>query len=153
MSNATVDDDLDRLLVDVVRMVGLEQSVAVGGEAISLPETFVLRELLDARQLSQQDLAARLRVDKSRISRIASQLEARGWVVRERVPENRRLYRVRLTRQGTQAGRKLERTFRRQHAELFAAMTAKERAGLRTGLAGLLRAIRERHPASLDEES
>lgn len=146
MSNATVDDELDRLLVDVFRSVGMQQSLAVGAETISLPESFVLRELLAAKELSQQDLAARLRVDKSRISRIASQLEARAWVVRERVPDNRRLYRVRLTRQGTQAGRKLVRAFGRRHAELFAAMTAKERAALRTGLAGLLRAFGEQHP-------
>jgi DNA-binding MarR family transcriptional regulator len=140
--------DLDQLLVDVVRTVGMEQSVVVGGETISLPESFVLRELLAAKELSQQDLADRLRADKSRISRIASQLETRGWVVRERVPENRRLYRVRLTRQGAQLGRRMERLFRRRHAELFDAMTAKERAALRTGLTGLLRAVRELHPTT-----
>jgi DNA-binding MarR family transcriptional regulator len=59
---------------------------------------------------SQQDLAARLHLEKSTVSRMAAGLEQRGLVVRERDPGNRRLYRLRLTERGAELRAALEAT-------------------------------------------
>ncbi|GAB3427515.1 MarR family winged helix-turn-helix transcriptional regulator [Flindersiella endophytica] len=134
---------LEGLLNHVVRMIGLQHTWTIGQITISLSECTVVMELLTAGELSQQDLAARLRVDKSRISRIAAQLEARGWLVRERDPDNRRLYRVRLTEDGEHAGRHLHESMHQRHADLLGALSPKERDALRVGLSGLIRVAHE----------
>lgn len=143
------DERLEGLLTLVVRLIGLQQSWEIGGITISLSESVVVLELLAAGELSQQDLAARLRLDKSRISRVAAQLESRGWLVRERDPANRRLYRVRLTDEGCQAGRHLHASMRQRHADLLGALTPEERSGLLVGLSGLVRVAHEQHPGVL----
>jgi DNA-binding MarR family transcriptional regulator len=137
------DDRLEGLLAHVVRMISLQHSWTIGGITISMSECTVVLELLMAGELSQQDLAARLRLDKSRISRVAAQLEARGWLVRERDPDNRRLYRVRLTDHGKHAGMHLHASMHQRHAELLGALTPAERDALRIGLAGLIRVAHE----------
>jgi DNA-binding MarR family transcriptional regulator len=137
------DGRLEGLLNHVVRMIGLQHTWTIGQITISLSECTVVLELLTAGELSQQDLAARLHVDKSRISRIAAQLEARGWLVRERDPDNRRLYRVRLTKDGEHAGRHLHESMHERHADLLSALSPKEREALRVGLSGLIRVAHE----------
>lgn len=135
---------LEGLLNHVVRMIGLQHTWTIGQITISLSECTVVLELLAGGELSQQDLAARLHVDKSRISRIAAQLESRGWLVRERDPDNRRLYRVRLTKDGEHAGRHLHESMHQRHADLLGALSPKEREALRVGLSGLIRVAHER---------
>lgn len=145
------DGRLEGLLNHVVRMIGLQHTWTIGHITISLSECTVVLELLAAGELSQQDLASRLRIDKSRISRIAAQLEARGWLVRERDPDNRRLYRVRLTADGEHAGRYLHESMHQRHADLLGALTQHEREALRIGLSGLVRVAHEHRRDSGDE--
>lgn len=144
------DGRLEGLLNHVVRMIGLQHTWTIGHITISLSECTVVLELLTAGELSQQDLAARLRVDKSRISRVAAQLEGRGWLVRERDPDNRRLYRVRLTADGEHAGRHLHESMHQRHADLLGALTSQEREALRVGLSGLIRVAHEHGHGSDD---
>jgi len=103
------DDWLRRLLRGLVRAGGLLEPHDPSGVRLSLSEVFALGELADAGTLSQQELADRLGLEKSTVSRLAANLERREWLTRERDPANRRFYRLRLTgarAEGREAGRR-----------------------------------------------
>jgi DNA-binding MarR family transcriptional regulator len=135
------DDRLRRLLQQLAQAGGLLEVHDHGGIRVSVSEVFALGELSDTGTLSQRDLATRLGLEKSTVSRLAAGMERRGWLVRERDPGNRRLYRLRLTPEGHAAARTVGEDLHARHAALFAALTPHERAGLEVGLAGLIRAF------------
>lgn len=137
--------DLDGLLVQIVRLVGLRSEWPFGDLSLSLAECMLLTELAERGELSQQELAAALGVDKSRASRLGSVLEERGWIERVRDAANRRVYRIRLTPDGERVAEQVGAVMAQRHAAVFDAMTSEERAALAVGLAGLARALRE-HP-------
>lgn len=138
------DDWLRRLLRALVRSGGLLETHRHAGVRLSMSEVFALGELADAGTLSQQDLADRLGLEKSTVSRLAANLERREWLIRERDSVNRRFYRLRLTARGRSVAKRVGQHFRTYHAALFEALTPDERAGLETGLAGLIRALEAR---------
>ena len=136
--------DLHGLLLDLVRSVGLLHVVdaeAVG--QVSLSEIFALHELDAGDGLAQQELASRLRLDKSTVSRLVAGLEARGLLLRERDPDNRRIVRLSITPAGHRMHVDLAAGMHARQECVLAAMTPAERAALGTGLAGLLRALHE----------
>jgi DNA-binding MarR family transcriptional regulator len=135
------EDELRRLLQQLARSGGLLEAHDHGGVRVSVSEVFALGELSEASALSQRELAARLGLEKSTVSRLAASMERRGWLVRERDPANRRLYRLRLTPSGCEAAQRVGEDLRARHAALFAALTPAERAGLALGLQGLIRAF------------
>jgi DNA-binding MarR family transcriptional regulator len=118
------------------------------GEPLTLSQTFALHELDLGRPLSQQELAERLGLEKSSVSRLAADLERKGLLVRERDPANRRFYRLRLTDRGRAHHARAGALFRERIAPLLDAMTAAERAALVKGLTGLFRAMREHEARS-----
>jgi DNA-binding MarR family transcriptional regulator len=67
---------LHELLMDVVRAAGLLQpDQTVAGQPVSLSQAFALHELDTDTPLSQRDLAERLRLEKSSVSRLAAEME------------------------------------------------------------------------------
>jgi DNA-binding MarR family transcriptional regulator len=137
------DDHLRRLLQQLAQAGGLLEVHDHGGVRVSVSEVFALGELSDAGTLSQRDLADRLGLEKSTVSRLAAGMERRGWLARERDQANRRLYRLRLTPEGRTAATRVGQDLHARHAALFAELTPAERAGLALGLAGLIRAFHD----------
>ena len=131
------------LLMELIRATGvMEQDQMVPGHTVSLSQAFALHELDTEPPLSQQDLAARLRLEKSTVSRMAVDLERKGLLARERDPGNRRNLRLRLTDAGRAAHVQMAATFHERYGRWVAGMTPDERDALVTGLGGLVRAIR-----------
>ena len=121
--------------MDLVRVAGLlHPDQTVPGHALPLSQAFALHELDTDVALSQRDLAERLRLEKSTVSRLVADLESHGLLTRERDPDNRRVYRLRITDEG-----------RRAHVRMTAALTGPERAALLIGLPALIRVIRQAH--------
>jgi DNA-binding MarR family transcriptional regulator len=139
---------LHKLMMELVRVIGLVQlDQAVAGQSISLSQAFALHELDTGVPLSQRDLAERLHLEKSSVSRMAAEMERNGLLVRERHPGNRRLYRLRLTDRGRELHLGVAATFHQQYVGWASAMTPAELDALLTGLAALVRAVRgERAP-------
>ncbi len=135
------DDWLRRLLRGLVRVSGMLETHNHAGTRLSMSEVFALGELSESDTLSQQDLADRLGLEKSTVSRLAGNLERRGWLSRERDAANRRFYRLGLTSRGREVTRQLGGHFQSYHAALLRKLTPDERAGLELGLAGLIRAL------------
>jgi DNA-binding MarR family transcriptional regulator len=96
--------------------------------------------------VTQQHLADRVRVDKSRVSRLCAALERKHLLARHRDERNRRNLRVRLTASGVAAATLLRQTWRERHARMLAAMTPDERRALLLGLGALARELAAFHP-------
>ena len=135
---------LHELLIDLVRAAGLlAPEHTITGHPVSLSQVFVLHELDTGTALSQRDLAERLRLEKSTVSRLAAEMERKGLLVRERDPDNHRQYRLRLTDRGRAIHAQMRTTFHEQYECWVAAMTRSERAALLKGLPALVRVIRQ----------
>ncbi|GAB3225226.1 hypothetical protein GCM10027447_14440 [Glycomyces halotolerans] len=134
--------ELHHLLMDLVRTAGLALMERVAPDhAVSLSQVFALHELDHDDGLSQRELAQRLGLEKSTVSRLVSDLEADGLLVRDRDPDNRRLYRLQITDPGRRLHRQIAASLHERYLEWEAAMTPAEREGLAAGLPALLRAM------------
>jgi len=134
---------LHRLFMDLILAAGLLQAdQAIPGQPVSMSQAFALHELDTDTPMSQRDLAERLRLEKSTVSRMAADLERKGLLVRERDPDNRRLYRLRLTDRGRAAHAGMAATFHQQYVRWVAALSRAERDALLAGLPALVQAMR-----------
>jgi DNA-binding MarR family transcriptional regulator len=141
-SSAAAAHQIHELLMDLVRATGLLQpDQIVPGFDLSMSQAFALHELDGGTPLSQRDLAGRLRLEKSSVSRLAAELERKGLLVRERDPANRRLYRLRLTDEGHELHARMRSTFHHRYVRWVSAMTHDEREALLVGLPALVRAM------------
>jgi DNA-binding MarR family transcriptional regulator len=140
---------LHELLLEVVRAASLlHAGQGAGTEAVSLSQLLALHELDTGRTLSQQELAERLRLEKSSVSRLAAELERHGLLKRERDPDDQRQYRLRITDEGRTVHERMRHDFHRHYESWVTAMTPAERAALLKGLPALVRVLRQHsnHP-------
>lgn len=104
-------------------------SVEAAGD-LRLGHVAVLAALEDFGPQAQRTLGARLRQDPSDVVGLLDDLQARGFVTRERDPEDRRRHRVGLTAAGRRALRSAERRLDRSDEALLGSLSARERATL-----------------------
>ena len=142
------DDELRRAMQQLVRFGRLLESHDRSGANASLSEVMALGELAEVESMSQQELGRLLGLEKSTVSRLVTGLVQRGWVVRQRNPDNRRLYRLELTDEGRVVAGRVGDHLQVQHAALLGALTPTERDALTAGLAGLVRVL-QAHPRGL----
>lgn len=98
---------LQRQMMELIRAFGLlDVERTPCGEPMSASAAHALAELEATDGLPQRDLASRLRLEKSTVSRLVSDLEGRGWLTRQRDGADGRVVRLRLTEHGRRvAGR------------------------------------------------
>ena len=128
--------ELHELFMELVRLVSawhLEYSVS---------QALALHALDTDPPLSQQELGARLRLEKSSVSRLVADLERRGLIQRQRDEDNRRVVRLRLTDEGWRAHVELGAQFHQHYDRWTAELTPAERDALIVGLSAFLRASR-----------
>ena len=142
-------EQLHTLLTRLIRSTGLLHPEKTqhdhAGLSVSLSEGFVLMELADApHPLAQRDLATRLNLEKSTISRLLAGLERRELVQQTRNPDNQRLYELRLTPNGHALADAVDTAYRESHDQLIAALDPAERSALTVGLGAFLRELGNR---------
>lgn len=142
------DDELRHALEHLSRHTGMLEPHDHAGYQVSGSEVLALSQLVKVPELSQQQLAEALGLEKSTVSRLSAGLERRGWLVRERDPDNRRLYRLRLTADGQRVAHEIGADLRVRHDRILAALTPQERQALTVGLTALMRVLAEEHPPS-----
>jgi DNA-binding MarR family transcriptional regulator len=108
------------------------------GEDTHVREVAVLAILDERGPQSQRHLADLTRVNPTIMVKLVDSLEARGWVVRERNPRDRRSYALRLTGVGTRALTRLQQDLDEGEGLLTACLTRAQRAQLRKILLALL---------------
>src|SRR5215510_13762892 len=148
--------ELERLLAVLLRMLtpaaatpdgAASRSAAPGGTTaggfptVTASEARALTELLAAPGIAQGQLAALLGLEKSTVSRLAAGLESKGWIRRGRDEQNHRYVRLYLTPQGRAVADRLWQAWQSRQARILAGLTDEERAGLATGLRGVLRGL------------
>jgi DNA-binding MarR family transcriptional regulator len=116
-------------------------STPAGLPAVTASEARALTELLAAHGIPQGQLAALLGLEKSTVSRLAAGLEGKGWIRRGRDEQNHRYVRLYLTPQGRAVADRIWQAWQSRQARILAGLTAEERAGLATGLRGVLRGL------------
>jgi DNA-binding MarR family transcriptional regulator len=135
-------DALEELLTRLIHAMDLHRPLTTAaGHALTLSELLALSHLAGAAPLSQRDLALRLRLEKSTVSRLVAGLERRGCVVRLRDPTNRRHYQVSLTVTGQGLVEGMRGTMRDRHQRLLATLTSGEREAMETGIRALIRVL------------
>jgi len=75
------------------------------------------------------------------VSRLAAGLERKGWVRRGRDEANQRYIRLYLTPEGSRVAARVWSAWQTRQARILAALTIEERAGLASGLRGLIRGL------------
>lgn len=120
-------EDLEHQLVAFVRAFGLHQSERTPcGEPVSASQAHALTELA-VQPLTQAELARRLRLDRSVVSRLADTLADRDWLRRERHPHDQRAVQLVLTAHGYVAAGRIAGARRARLATLFDAVPTGER--------------------------
>jgi DNA-binding MarR family transcriptional regulator len=109
--------------------------------APSASEARALIELVAARGIAQGQLGTLLGLEKSTVSRLAAGLERKGWVRRGRDEANQRYIRLYLTPEGSRVAARVWSAWQTRQARILAALSTEERAGLASGLRGLIRGL------------
>jgi DNA-binding MarR family transcriptional regulator len=131
-------------MVALVRALGLHRPDQTPcGQPVAVAEAHALLELSREPGLSQNGLAARLRLEKSTVSRIVTLLERRGWVERRRDTVDTRIVHVHLTRLGQETAANLAASRQAKFAKIFGAIPATERTAVLDALEALTQVIRE----------
>lgn len=92
----------------------------------------ILRLLRVAAGLSQQELAAKLKIHPSRLVALLDNLEKQGFVERRANPDDRRLYSLHLTKDGGEALERIGKVAREHQEALLSTLTVEERDTLAT---------------------
>jgi DNA-binding MarR family transcriptional regulator len=138
---------LDGVAGDGSAVPGSERARPAGeGTEIPIPapsasEARALIELVAARGIAQGQLGTLLGLEKSTVSRLAAGLERKGWVRRGRDEANQRYIRLYLTPEGSRVAARVWSAWQTRQARILAALTIEERAGLASGLRGLIRGL------------
>ncbi len=136
---------LHGLFMEFMRVSGvLQPEFPLPGHQISMSQAFAIHELDSPTPLSQRDLVERLGLEKSTISRMVAELERKGHLARERDPDNRRFYRLRLTPSGRELHAKIAASFHQHYNHWVLHLTSAEREALFNGLSALVRVMKSR---------
>ena len=134
---------LQERMVELIRAFGLHRPDATPcGKPVSVSEAHALMELARTERLSQNELAARLVLEKSTVSRLVGGLVARGWVERERDPTDGRAVRLGLTERGARAAAEIGDARRQKFDGVLERIPEEERSAVLEALAVLTEAMR-----------
>ena len=139
-------ETLVRGLRKVVRLSGVLEPHEHAGVVVTVSDIVALDELARSGPVTQGELAERLGLEKSTVSRLAAALEERGWLGRERDAVNRRYLRLALTPEGRDVAARILAELAERHERLLGAMSAADRQALLQGLAALGRVVDAHHP-------
>lgn len=133
---------LHHLLLDLVRTAEFALlDELLPGRALSMSQLLAIHELDLHTGISQRELAERLGLEKSSVSRLVADLEAGGLLTRQRDPDNRRVYRLDITAKGRRLHRDAAGVLHERYERWASAMTPAEREGLAVGIPALLRVM------------
>jgi DNA-binding MarR family transcriptional regulator len=137
---ATPRNDLHWFALQLYRNLGTLELPAVRAQELSLWGYEVLTRLVDEPAQSQLELAAALRLDKTKMMRVMDELEAAGHVTREPAIEDRRRRTIAITPYGRRAWRATRTSLAEIEDNLFARLPTRQRESTRDDLRRLVAA-------------
>lgn len=136
--------ELQNALIALIRGFGLhhpEQTPC--GQPVAVAEAHALMALMQEQPLAQGVLSNRLSLEKSTVSRLLSGLEKRGWIERDRNPDDRRIVEVALTEAGKQTAESLFTARQSKFDRVMQAIPEEQQTKVVDALKILVRAIHE----------
>jgi DNA-binding MarR family transcriptional regulator len=118
------------LLAQVGAYAATRFAERLGSLNLSPPDAGILRLLRDAAGISQQELSSRLRIHPSRLVAILDNLEQRKLVERKPNPQDRRLYSLHLTKDGSEILERIGKVAREHQDALLSTLSVDERGKL-----------------------
>jgi DNA-binding MarR family transcriptional regulator len=116
-------------VVAFVRSFGLHKPDQTPcGQPVAVAEAHALMDLAAFGSMRQGELAARLQLEKSTVSRLVRQMEAHGWIQRNSDRHDGRAVLIRLTRQGRETATELARARQEKFARTLAAIPEDKRS-------------------------
>lgn len=97
----------------------LEEARRPCGTPLSMPHAYALLELLHHQPLTVTELASRLSIDRTNVSRLCVRMENGGEAVREPDPRDGRVRLVTLTRTGEELATEVDRQSAQHFANLL----------------------------------
>jgi DNA-binding MarR family transcriptional regulator len=129
-----------------VRNFGLHQPDRTPcGQPLPVSEAYAVAELFRGGPLRQVELGRRLRLEKSTVSRLVTNLAGRGWIRRHAADDDGRGVRIELTDAGTAAARRLAAARQAKFAALLGRVPDDQRAALVAALQMLAEATDDTH--------
>jgi DNA-binding MarR family transcriptional regulator len=121
--------ELAESVVTFVRSFGMHKPDRTPcGQPVAVAEAHALMDLAAFGPLRQGELAARLQLEKSTVSRLVRQMEAHGWIQRNSDHHDGRAVLIRLTRSGRDTARDLARARQEKFARILAAIPEDKRS-------------------------
>jgi len=105
---------------------------------LGVKEFGALSVLADEGPLSQQRLGQRMRVDRTTMVLVVDELERKGFVKRQRNPNDRRAYALQATAHGRRVLKRATEAAERAEAEFLARISAADRRQLKELLRRLI---------------
>lgn len=131
-----------RELVAISRSFGMFEREAVCCGTISVSQCVALQALLE-QSLDVAGVATVLGVTPSAATRLVDGLEEKGWVERQRDPEDRRRIELALTKSGRREAERLRELTERAIQAVFACIPASKRAQVAESLSLLSKAVEQ----------
>jgi len=139
-------ENLRQLIHTFIRRFGLlDQAQTPCGMPLPVSHAHALMEVLHAPGLTQNELAARLGLSKSNVSRLVASLVAAGSAQRQRDGKDGRAYRIVLTPKGRRTAEELDQRSLTRFGDLLARVPMSRRGSITRALALLAEAV-ERVP-------
>ncbi len=134
--------ELASAMVALVRAFGLHRPHQTPcGEPVPVAEAHAIMDLAANGPLNHGELAARLRLEKSTVSRLVGQLEKRQWIERAHAGHDRRVVQIRLTAAGKRTAERLARARHTKFDQLLAALPKPKRALVLEAMSELVKAL------------
>lgn len=134
--------ELASAMVSLVRSFGLHRPDETPcGEPVPVAEAHALMDLAADGPLNHGEVAARLRLEKSTVSRLVRQLERRKWIRRAPAAHDGRIIQIQLTPAGKAAARRLADARHSKFDDLLAALPKQKRASVLEAMGILIRAM------------
>lgn len=140
-----LDLELQERMIALIRAFGLHRPDETPcGKLVSVAEAHALMELSrEDAPLVQKELAAKLRLEKSTVSRLVGLLVGRGWVECRRSSRDGRAVEVSLTEAGRKAAAEIAGARRAKFARVLEAIPEGERASVLEAMKTLEEAMNE----------
>lgn len=134
-------------LLDMVRVIQFRDRDRACCYGLSPSQCYGLKAICDgAANLSVNELAARLYLEKSSASRLVNSLVELGFVLKEPDPEDRRILRVRPSPRGEAINRAIMEDLVSQSARLLEGLDGRSRKAV----TGVVRALASSYAASVE---
>lgn len=141
------DDLLGTLIHDVAHLLRLDIDRRLMDHNLTRVKWLALGILQKRGALTQSELSERLELGAASVGRLVDRLEERGFVTREQDPEDRRSYRLMLTKTAISLLEDLEGTSASLREDTLKSLTETEVSSLNSGLLKLKKNLKSRAAA------